>query len=302
MSANARREREREEKGEEGRGNARARDLAGMKKVRVLVIGDSGAGKTSAVRLIARGARCGRDEVERTVGCNVEVIRAERRRKEGAKDDGKEEFFIELWDVGGHAQYKRERGIFYDQINGVIIVHDASMRPSGARCEQWAREVASKGTFSAPTDPTPTQFINSESPSVMYGFGGLPVPCLIVANKIDLEQVGGRRSDVARGFVRRLIDKLFRRRARPILPESIGDTIQVGTPRHERQPSISGILPSGGGLRVSATQGRIDVETIGSFFQELIERSSGDGRETNSAPYVTERILRPKDEAYEDLT
>jgi len=284
-------------------------DVTHKKKVRVLVIGDSGCGKTSMVRLIARGARAMRDEVERTAGCSVEVLTVVRRREDegaGHQHHG-EEFFVELWDVGGHAQYKRERPIFYDQINGVIIVYDASIRASGARCEQWAREVALKGTFAAPMEPPPAQFASAELPSVMYGFGGLPVPCLIVANKIDLEQFGGRGQGAAQGILRGIIDKLFRRRAHAILPETIGDVNRVSTAsRHQRRPSVSGSLPPGGGLRMSATHGLADTETIKAFFQELINRSlGGDGAAMNNshaASYVTERILRPKDDDYDDLT
>ena len=290
-----------------------ATDGASKKKVRVLVIGDSGCGKTSVVRLIARGARAMRDEVERTVGCSVEVLTVVRRRGEdagagqGHRDAREEEFFVELWDVGGHAQYKRERAIFYDQINGVIIVHDSSMRASGARCEQWAREVASKGTFAAPMEPPPAQCASGELPGVMYGFGGLPVPCLIVANKTDLEQFGGRGRAAAEGILRGIIDTLFRRRARAILPETIGDVNRVSSAsRHQRRPSGSGSLPPGGGLRTSATHGRADTETIEAFFQELIQQSLGGGGATlnssHAAPYVTERILRPKDDDYDDLT
>ena len=285
-------------------------DVTHKKKVRVLVIGDSGCGKTSMVRLIARGARAMRDEVERTAGCSVEVLTVVRRREDegaGHQHHHGEEFFVELWDVGGHAQYKRERPIFYDQINGVIIVYDASIRASGARCEQWAREVALKGTFAAPMEPPPAQFASAESPSVMYGFGGLPVPCLIVANKVDLEQFGGRGQGAAQGILRGIIDKLFRRRAHAILPETIGDVNRVSTAsRHQRRPSVSGSLPPGGGLRMSATHGFADTETIKAFFQELINRSlGGDGaamNDSHATPYVTERILRPKDDDYDDLT
>ena len=138
------------------------------RKVRVLVIGDSGAGNTTLTRALRGGGRSGREEHGRTSGCSAEVMRASEEGAEGTTGTrDAATYFVELWDVGGHRQYKRERGIFYDQINGVIIVHDASMRASGARCEAWAREVATRGTFSAPT-PTAESFASGEQPCVMY--------------------------------------------------------------------------------------------------------------------------------------
>ena len=299
------------------------------RKARVVVVGDSGSGKTALARRIARGRRGGEGSeyggIARTVGCRVEVVfvdddGGERGGGEDAtttrgttRDDG---YFVELWDVGGHRQYKRERGVFYDEINGVIIVHDASTRSSGARCEAWAREVARMGTFSAPTRTPSERFASAELACVLYGFGGLPVPCLIVANKIDLEQSGDgdARGGGLGGAIQRLWRKLLHRRRRFVLPQTVGEASSVSDSfGHRRQPSIGmgslDVLPPGGGLRTSATLGHVDLDVVHAFFRELVRRRYNAADDPGiSTTFGSERLLHTVptthvvDDDYDDLT
>ena len=312
----------------EGRGMV-SNGTVSTRKVRVCVVGDSGVGKTTLARWLARGGRMDEEEDEdegsvgvggsasRTSGCRVEVILVngdERGRSNGGRGVEEEEeeedvsrapYFVELWDVGGHRQYKRERGIFYDQINGVIIVHDASSRASGARCEAWAREVAARGSFSAPTERPAETYANAESPCVMYGFGGLPVPCLIVANKIDLEGRVGRGDErtAARGFFDRMFDVFGGGGGDgdSILPATVGDAARGGSKfTHRRQSSFGASalakLPPGRGLRTSVALGRVELDVVNNFFRELVHRRYAKSVVTAgaSAPFVSERLLHSR--------
>ncbi|MBA0685664.1 hypothetical protein Goari_013316 [Gossypium aridum] len=109
------------------------------------------------------------------------------------KGDAERDFFIELWDVSGHERYKDCRSLFYSQINGVIFVHDLSQRRTKTSLQQWASEIATTGTFSAP--------LSSGGP------GGLPVPYIVIGNKADIAAKEGTRGssgnlvDVARQWV-----------------------------------------------------------------------------------------------------
>ncbi|XP_044489187.1 small GTPase LIP1-like isoform X4 [Mangifera indica] len=164
-------------------------------QVRVLVVGDSGVGKTSLVHLILNGSSVAWPP--QTIGCTVGVKHITYGNTGGSsnsiKGDSERDFFIELWDVSGHERYKDCRSLFYSQINGVIFVHDLSQRRTKTSLQKWAAEIAATGSFSAP--------LGSGGP------GGLPVPYIVIGNKADIApKVGtggssGNFVDVARHWV-----------------------------------------------------------------------------------------------------
>ena len=84
---------------------------------------------------------------------------------------------------------------FFRTYHGYFLVHDASQKNSALTLERWAREIAQQRTFVAPDTQIPNPWMTStRDPHVIYGFGGLPVPCLVVSNK---------RRDKARSWERR---------------------------------------------------------------------------------------------------
>ncbi|KAK4394119.1 Small GTPase LIP1 [Sesamum angolense] len=145
-------------------------------QIRVLVVGDSGVGKTSLVHLIMKGSSIARPP--QTVGCTVSVKHTaygnSGSSSSSMKGDAERDFFIELWDISGHERYKDCRSLFYSQINGVMFVHDLSQRRTKTSLQKWAAEIAATGTFSAP--------LGSGGP------GGLPVPMLSLVTKQILLQ------------------------------------------------------------------------------------------------------------------
>jgi GTPase SAR1 family protein len=190
-------------------------------KVRVLICGNAGSGKTTLLRHVrddvdvstssttpststttttSTATKTMRqhqhnlsvvvENVERTIGCSTDV-------KLIFHEHARTEHFVELWDVGGHDQFKDDRAAFFRDINAVILVHDASQKNSALTLERWAREIAQQGTFVAPDTQIPNPWMTStRDPHVIYGFGGLPVPCLVVSNKSDKAYVLGK-GDVA---------------------------------------------------------------------------------------------------------
>ena len=205
-----------------GRQHARTKMEATEKrgKVRVLICGNAGSGKTTLLRHVrddvdvstssttpststtttSTATKTMRqhqhnlsvvvENVERTIGCSTDV-------KLIFHEHARTEHFVELWDVGGHDQFKDDRAAFFRDINAVILVHDASQKNSALTLERWAREIAQQGTFVAPDTQIPNPWMTStRDPHVIYGFGGLPVPCLVVSNKSDKAYVLGK-GDVA---------------------------------------------------------------------------------------------------------
>ncbi|KAK9949834.1 hypothetical protein M0R45_005345 [Rubus argutus] len=230
------RDRERENKDQNGGGPPSG-------QVRVLVVGDSGVGKTSLVHLIVNGSSTARPP--QTVGCSVGVKHTtygnSGSSSSSIKGDAEREFFIELWDVSGHDRYKDCRSLFYSQINGVIFVHDLSQRRTKTGLQKWAAEIAATGTFSAP--------LGSGGP------GGLPVPYIVIGNKADIAAKEGTRGssgnlvDVARQWVEK----------QGLLPSS------------EELP-LTESFPGAGGLIAAAKEARYDKEAVMKFFRMLIRR------------------------------
>lgn len=212
-------------------------------QVRVLVVGDSGVGKTSLVNLIVKGTSTARPP--QTIGCTVDVKHftygTPSSSSDSIKGDKDREFFVELWDVSGHERYTDCRSIFYSQINGVIFVHDLSQRRTKTSLKKWAAEIAATGTFSAPL--------------ANGGPGGLPVPFLVIGNKADIAVKEGTRGssgnlvDMARQWVEK----------------------QGLLPSNEELPLIDS-FPGSGGLMAAAKEARYDKESVLKFFRMLVRR------------------------------
>ncbi|MCO5597630.1 hypothetical protein L7F22_051711 [Adiantum nelumboides] len=93
------------------RDQERRRNNTPSGQVRVLVVGDSGVGKTSLVHLFLHGIPIVKPR--RTVGCSVEVKHMNCGGSSSSLSTlaGKErDFFVEIWDLSGHERYKDCRG------------------------------------------------------------------------------------------------------------------------------------------------------------------------------------------------
>ncbi|KAL6993081.1 sphingosine N-acyltransferase subunit lip1, variant 2 [Sarracenia purpurea var. burkii] len=212
-------------------------------QVRVLLVGDSGVGKTSLVHLIVKGSSIA--SPPQTIGCAVAVKHTtyghSGSSSNSIKGDSERDFFIELWDVSGHDRYKDCRSLFYSQINGVIFVHDLSQRRTKTSLQKWAADIAATGTFSAP--------LGSGGPC------GLPVPYIVIGNKADIAAKEGTRGssgnlvDAARQWVEK----------QGLLPSS------------EELP-LTESFPGSGGLIAAAKEARYDKEAVMKFFRMLISR------------------------------
>ncbi|CAG8801272.1 13653_t:CDS:2, partial [Dentiscutata erythropus] len=81
-------------------------------------------GKTSLVHIL-----CHNEALRNptwTIGCSVDV---------------KKSYFVEFIDVGGSSKHKSVRNMFYQQINGIILVHDVSNRKSYYNLWRWIAEI-----------------------------------------------------------------------------------------------------------------------------------------------------------------
>lgn len=242
-------------------------------QVRVLVVGDSGVGKTSLVHLIVKGSST--KYPSQTIGCAVDVKHTtygtSGSSSNSNKGDMERDFFVELWDVSGHERYKDCRSLFNSQINGIIFVHDLSQRRTKTSLQKWASEISATGTFSAPL--------------ASGGPGGLPVPYIVIGNKADIVSNEGTRSssgnlvDMARQWVEK----------QGLLPPS------------EEIP-LTESFPGGNGLLAAAKESRYDKEAVMKFFRTLIRRRyfSDDLPGTSSWSSPIHRTLNRPDEILSD--
>jgi len=152
-------------------------------KVKILVVGDSSVGKTSLINLL-----CYESVLKyplKTTGCHIEVkLHTYDKRK----------FFIEFWDVGGSAKYKNVRSTFYNDINGLLMVHDLSNGKSFQNLKMWLREVVKEincsTLYSWDGNKGEQSFLELE-----YNDGsGRSLPVLIIGNKSDL--ISGEKQPV----------------------------------------------------------------------------------------------------------
>lgn len=153
--------------------------MAAIDKVRVLVVGDSGVGKTSLTHLIANNEPL--TSPGWTVGCAVEVKLHEY--KEGTPSQNT--FFIELWDVGGSISHKNTRGVFYTPTHGIILVHDLTNKKSHENLQRWLIEILNKDGKDVikggdALDIDPEQFLGSTQ------FKNSQIPILVIGTKLDM--------------------------------------------------------------------------------------------------------------------
>jgi Rab-like protein 3 len=105
-----------------------------LKKVNILVLGDTGVGKTSLVHVLCHGDVL--TNAAWTVGCSVDV----KIHDYGRSLSSSSSYFLELWDVGGSPSHMAGRAVFYQQTNGIILVHDLTNRKSHGNLSRWLSE------------------------------------------------------------------------------------------------------------------------------------------------------------------
>ena len=152
--------------------------------LRLLVLGDSGVGKSSLVHILCNGSVL--TNPTWTIGASVEVKL--HSYKEGISSASKEKekpFIIEFFDIGGSLQHKTSRHIFYSNFHGVIFVHDLTNKKSLNNILKWRDELLSKTNNFDSTSYSFEKQSHKRSDAKMDHLY-LPVPVLMVGTKSDI--------------------------------------------------------------------------------------------------------------------
>jgi Rab-like protein 3 len=142
--------------------------------VRILVVGDSGVGKTTLTQLIAQVEPS--TSSNWTVGAGVEVKIHEYAEGTPAQKS----FFLEFWDIGGSISHQNTRSVFYQPTHGIILVHDITNKKSYDNLQHWLIEILNKDGKDViknglDYEIDPEQFL-----------GQTQIPILMVSTKLDL--------------------------------------------------------------------------------------------------------------------
>ena len=120
-------------------------------KIKIVVIGDSGVGKTNLIKRFISGTFD--QNTKATVG--VEFISKSYKIN-------KHIFKIELWDTAGQERYKSITSVYYKGSKGALIVYDVTSKTSFDNIGKWISEIRDKTSKD--------------------------IPLVLVGNKIDLMQ------------------------------------------------------------------------------------------------------------------
>ncbi|KAG5454644.1 Rab-like protein 3 [Clonorchis sinensis] len=109
-----------------------------LERCKVVVVGDSGVGKSSLLHLLCHQQPLLNPSY--TVGCGLEVKIHQFR----PQPNEERPFFIELWDVGGCNAHANARSVFYPGAHGLILVYDCTNSKSQVNLRKWLSEVLQK--------------------------------------------------------------------------------------------------------------------------------------------------------------
>lgn len=119
---------------------------------KIVIIGDAGVGKTTTTIQFAHSKF--ESEYKPTIG--VSIVKNEYLF-------GQDMVNFQIWDIAGQAFWKEMRRIYYGGSQGALILYDVTRPSSFQNVKSWVEEL--------------NQFLPKA------------IPCVLVANKIDLEDI-----------------------------------------------------------------------------------------------------------------
>ena len=104
-------------------------------KLKVVVVGDSGVGKTNLIKRFISNTF--NENSKATVG--VEFLSKSYKINEKV-------FKIEIWDTAGQERYKSITAAYYKGAKGALVVYDTTQKPSFENIDKWMTEIKDKAS------------------------------------------------------------------------------------------------------------------------------------------------------------
>ncbi|CAJ1084381.1 ras-related protein Rab-7L1-like isoform X1 [Xyrichtys novacula] len=124
--------------------------------LKILVVGDGNAGKTSFVHRYVSGQF--NKTYKMTVGVDFSVKLLQWSDREKVR--------LQLWDIAGQERFISMTRIYYKGALGCVVMFDVTSSSSFLSCRHWKRDLDDKAMLP----------------------NGHPIPCILLANKCDLAQ------------------------------------------------------------------------------------------------------------------
>jgi len=161
-------------------------------KVKVLVLGDSGVGKSSFTHLISYGQITKNPGY--TIGCSTEIKLHDF--KQGTLDE--KAFCVEVWDIGASKSHAGSRSIFYNNVNGVILVHDLTNNKSLQNLQKWLNDVLNHETSYGLNSVKVSASSHNNSPDEQDSSSS-SLPLIMIGTKLELVNEQNRASKMTAG-------------------------------------------------------------------------------------------------------
>lgn len=120
---------------------------------KILVLGDSGVGKSSLIHLICQASTL--NSAQWTIGCSIDVKLHNNN-------------YLEFWDIGGSRGHKIARRFLYQDYHGIILVFDSTNKKSRLNLDEWLREAAQKANDRDSEITVPTITIGTKKDLLPY--------------------------------------------------------------------------------------------------------------------------------------
>lgn len=134
------------------------------KLFKVIIVGDSLVGKTTFVHRYVSGKFD--PGFKTTVGVDFALKKIERSKQDIVR--------LQLWDIAGQERVSSLTRVYYKDASACVIMFDVTQRKTFNNVMNWKNDVEKKVALS----------------------NGSPVPCLLLANKIDLPSPNVKEEEI----------------------------------------------------------------------------------------------------------